>query len=764
MVGTKKSIIQLREKVNIDTLSRLIGCDDLDTTQKDLLYSYRKLVQRDYAHIEYNYSKGGPQTGRLYAKNGLSLQSFKKEIRHTLAKDLYIDIDIANCGPRILEQYCIVNDIECKYLTRYNNYREKWLKKICTVHDVNRDEAKNLMIRLTYLGSYSFDDEIVEDKIPKVESFSKEMRAIASKVCKIEKSLTKSIEANESKDNVKASVLSLTVQVIENNCIQSMRRFFNKKGYVTGVLCFDGIMVEKKDKLGLEGEDDFNQQLLTECQDYVEEKIGYQIELNIKVMDHVLELPPVDEFVQDDKDVQEKLFILENPEYFKYCNKVLYVFNERTGTYDDCDNSNESVLHYYIAKHAKYFKYETSNSPNYSSLKSYGRNVNLINRIIVFVKLEAHDPDWLERTAESSRGYLLFKDGIYNMMTDTFTKGFDSNIVFHCRIPHKFPVKKANYINYANEISFQRLFNNSGAILAAFSKALAGMSNTVKEFYICPGNANAGKSKLINMMQEAFGSEYIGEFNAENLAYTDKMDSKDAGAKNRWIFLNRFKRILFSSEVSMNKTLDANYIKKIAGGGDKVIGRTLGKEEKSFKPHFLVFCMLNDVPKIEPMDDAMYNRLKYCEFPKVFSANPTNSNEIPIDVDIESKICSKKFIAGFIHLVLDAFQNYLKNGQPAFDEKTKEEWMDGNEKNNGVEILINQHFTITKKPEDQVTVADMNAFKHKHKSEVGTMSPKRFKEILETLGLEQKRIGPKQTRTWIGIKVKTDEDLVNFDD
>jgi len=48
----------------------------------------------------------GLNSGRLYANGGLSLQSIKRRIRHTVAGDLYDDVDMVNAHPTILAQLC----------------------------------------------------------------------------------------------------------------------------------------------------------------------------------------------------------------------------------------------------------------------------------------------------------------------------------------------------------------------------------------------------------------------------------------------------------------------------------------------------------------------------------------------------------------------------------------------------------------------------------------------------------------------------------
>ena len=62
--------------------------------------------------IKVNYKKNHKYIGRFFAKGSLSLQSLPREIRHTISKEYYYDIDIVNAHPEILYQYCIKHKLE----------------------------------------------------------------------------------------------------------------------------------------------------------------------------------------------------------------------------------------------------------------------------------------------------------------------------------------------------------------------------------------------------------------------------------------------------------------------------------------------------------------------------------------------------------------------------------------------------------------------------------------------------------------------------
>ena len=119
--------INLIETVPTETLKLLINSSLLKQTfhnpfsstcfdnEKEQLLKYEKLIKKGEATINYTQAKN-MKCGRVFPKYALGLFSIRREIRHTLARDNYEDIDIDNCHPVILYQICKNNNIKCKYL------------------------------------------------------------------------------------------------------------------------------------------------------------------------------------------------------------------------------------------------------------------------------------------------------------------------------------------------------------------------------------------------------------------------------------------------------------------------------------------------------------------------------------------------------------------------------------------------------------------------------------------------------------------------
>ena len=126
---------------------------------------------KDYQHIiKVNYKQNHKDIGRFFAKGSLSLQSLPREIRHTISKDYYHDIDIINAHPEILYQYCKRYNLETPNLKEYIDNRQDILNEIMNKGNITKDEAKKLILSITNGGQiknnleclfiYKYRDEI----------------------------------------------------------------------------------------------------------------------------------------------------------------------------------------------------------------------------------------------------------------------------------------------------------------------------------------------------------------------------------------------------------------------------------------------------------------------------------------------------------------------------------------------------------------------------------------------------------------------------
>ena len=97
----------------------------------DPLFYLKKIVKanKDVIHTKYSFSKQLQTYGRLFPNNA-SLASLPREIRNTISNEIYYDVDMKNCHPNILSQYCSKNNIKCDMLDYYVANRDKIIEEI----------------------------------------------------------------------------------------------------------------------------------------------------------------------------------------------------------------------------------------------------------------------------------------------------------------------------------------------------------------------------------------------------------------------------------------------------------------------------------------------------------------------------------------------------------------------------------------------------------------------------------------------------------
>ena len=247
-----------------------------------------KNIYGDAIQVRYNASKHG--WGRVSPGGGLSLGLVRCEPRHTVAKDLYVDIDMKNCFPSILHQLCIRHKIECSKLSNYVEQQEEWLERLQNTHhntekvdergtvqpckeSISRNDAKKLMLEILHGKSYStwkkgvikkkdgkwvnpvtgeenarFNPKMGDDE--ETLAYEKEIKQI-TKVIKdanpeMYQEVTKYKAYNED-----GTFMSIFLQEWERRLLEHAYTFLKEKGVIDGdlnhcVLCFDGIMVLKK--------------------------------------------------------------------------------------------------------------------------------------------------------------------------------------------------------------------------------------------------------------------------------------------------------------------------------------------------------------------------------------------------------------------------------------------------------------------------------------------------------------------------------------
>ena len=308
------------EKVDKITLLKLINssllkedfrnpfCSKKFKNEAEQLIKYKRLINNDgFAVVNYNKVKDMGNYGRVFPRGSVGLYSIRRQLRHTLAKEYYIDIDIKNCHPEILLQLCYKNGLEPKYLKAYVRKRDKMLKLIedlylSHIEDKNerRDIAKRLFIILLYFGK--FESWLKDDNLDKLDDsddtdifdihtfiykFQDELNNIGKRIIKDNPHIEKLVEEKKKKRdgeleyNKKGSVVSYYLQEYENRILECIYKFLITKGIINPnkpdcVLCADGIMIPKNK---------YYDGLLNELSEEIKKEFDLQLTLTDKDMD-----------------------------------------------------------------------------------------------------------------------------------------------------------------------------------------------------------------------------------------------------------------------------------------------------------------------------------------------------------------------------------------------------------------------------------------------------------------------------------------------
>jgi hypothetical protein len=291
--------IILYETIDIDLLNNLINSDILQNindkknkilfdNNKSHLITYAKQYIKTKKQIKVKYKITKINYGRVTAIKGLSLGSIKREIRHILSNENYVDIDIVNAHPSIIEQICITNNINCIYLTKYIKDRNNILQTIMKIYNVNKEQAKELFIRIMYGGtfeSWAKDNDINEKPIKYITDFMSEFNNITNIIIKFNNELDGCVRKYKESNNEKyqkGCSLSYYAQEYERRILEIVFNYLVEKKYIIDnncVLCFDGIMIPK---------DNYRIEILSELSNEVYDKIGFNLIFENKEMDKTL--------------------------------------------------------------------------------------------------------------------------------------------------------------------------------------------------------------------------------------------------------------------------------------------------------------------------------------------------------------------------------------------------------------------------------------------------------------------------------------------
>ena len=597
-----------------------------------MLYHHTSKYLKAGIQVKYYYGKGLDNIGRVYPERSLSLCSIRKEVRHQLCRDIYVDVDMVNAHFVIASQ--LFKD--CPIILDYVTNRTKFFDLICDTFtmgnlklidwrtDNGYDMCKDIMIRELYYGKWeTWCNDNGLPSLPKPELISKlekEFHTIADIIKTNNPTLLAKIEEAD-KWNKDGTMVSWFLQDWERKILEKLVEFFKKKKLIVkggAVLCFDGLQILYKDGTNWTT-------ILKEAEVFIAKELKLNIQLKVKPFDNKLytdrleaiDIPYADDeadsfaIVADDEEAGN-LLMERLEDDLKYSKGQVFFKNNNIWTANA--GLTKIVLIEYIQQSKIYKEDAKGNSVSYAQNYSCAKNIyeTMMGKV-----MKNPDDEFYKKLHLSTIGMLCFEDGVLNLITKKFHR-WDSdhfkvkeNEVFSTvQINRPFekwflsPDKKV--IEKVEADVFDAILGTQKTRFLQFvSRAFAG-HYIDKDWGVFIGNRNCGKGTIDVFMKTAFGG-YTKSIPSSNLLCERGGKNGDVAKAMSWAIDLQFIRLATTQEIQFdneNKNIKLNsvMIKALASGGDEQEGRKNYQDEMTFTTDAKILMMANDMPPTSTED------------------------------------------------------------------------------------------------------------------------------------------------------------------
>lgn len=447
----------------------------------DPLFYLKKIVKagKEVIHTKYSFSKQLETYGRLFPQNA-SLASLPREIRNTLAGDIYYDVDMKNCHPMLLSQYCAKNGIKCDVLDYYVANRASVIESICKEnkpYDISASVVKNSILTIIN-GGNGGDFKISKTPETFIYKLKAEIKNIHTLVCKLNPEEYKKVQKRK-EYNPEGTMMNIVLCKLEHQLLINAVAFMIAEGYNVDVLVFDGFMVRKNKDLG---------DVLDRLKSYIKDKTDYNMDFVVKEMSDKIDLssyaPPVD------TGVDTSTYLKDKEEFEKTHLKIIYPAMYLTmQNNNSIDTQNETGLIASLRHLKTTVKNEKGEIVKTSFINMWINDENIrAYRRLVFIP---NDYDYEKEDYNSWRGFA------------------QENV----KLPDDFNLEDNKHINRFKEF----LHNLCNGEVNCIMFLIAWMANIIQNpsdrACVCIAlyslEEGAGKNMIIKTLEKCIGSVYV---------------------------------------------------------------------------------------------------------------------------------------------------------------------------------------------------------------------------------------------------------------
>lgn len=617
-------------------------------TEKQQLERYLGMMENGRIPITYTRNENNPY-GRCNPANALGLFPTRRELRHTIACQRMVDLDVKNCHPEMLNQICAVEGAPHAELNDYVKNRQTYFDRLVENYGCSEEAAKTAFIIYSYGGGFKkwlekaeidvalCDPAVVKDgailELHLMREFREAMTPIHKRIaranphlCSIVRALKKARGIDSY--NLEGTVCSFVLQEYEVRVLEQLFLHCSNNNLIEDgvcVLCADGLMIEHRF---------YDAALLTTFADITKRALGFDLVFTQK------------EMAKGYNAILDKslCFDLYTPTYttgliadhFATMNSNKFMCNDGAvyqynGVSWDALDAKNSALHLYIDD--KFYKYMVG----YCAVQLTAQNAALalceadeackaIEAKILRISGLLKDIQMLRKNKarkelvediinqitnnhivfDNSPHLFAFKNRVYDLKTNAFVSAdYAQYIKTTCGYDHSpyYPAEKVQTLRALIDTIFP-----DPAVRDYYLTALASglYGQQVEACFIATGSGGNGKSLINALMMDCVG-DYGYKLGSNVL-----LDEIKEGANPAIASLDR-KRFVLVQEPNSRRRICSATLKEITG--DKVINARMNySNECKTQLHLTLVMECNELPELDEVGNGIQRRMRAIPF------------------------------------------------------------------------------------------------------------------------------------------------------
>jgi len=657
-------------------------CDE-DWYFNSLVYQLKQLRNGEKVMV-YSMSKDeetSPYYSRWNAKG--SAQGFPREIRKFLQGNKNVrDIDIVNSAPSIILNITNKYNIPNKYLNRYVENRDKIINEY---YDGDKEKIKDFIKFCLFANDAKHNNKFEEKMV-------EEMKKIRIELSKHEnfKPIYEYKIKNKS-PNPYGSFMMDVYSIYETNIIWKAMEFCKGK-FIIIVQQYDGFQILIDTNKG------YSLCALIELKEHLKNETGFNIEFTYKSNESEIKMD-VEEETKDDKtddetDEEEEEEEKETVNYSITLDELETPIKLAKTIKDELNKNLVYCCEKWFMKHGHLWilvkepssmVIETINifidhtmnkisndiitEPNETKKEELRKNLekyrkqqksidssSYYSQLLKHLKTKLLDNSFIHKL-DNYPYMLCFKNGVFNMKTNKFTKNFKQCPNITKTIDYDYEKAKDEDKKQVLEI-IKKICNCNDKHLAYYLSvlgySLTGDASKEQSIFFCIGNKGAnGKTLIFNALSEHVLKGFVNKIDRK--AFQEGYEKK-----HKHLMDFRTNRILFIEELAKKKSLDIETLKEVADG-NTISNEVMFGTKEDINIMAKLFCLGNHTPNIED-DGGTSRRVRQLEFTSEFKDGVEDDYEKRIfkkDKSMGDKLGGEYKLA-LLNLLLDYAHDYYE--------------------------------------------------------------------------------------------------------